>query len=58
MSRTRQIHGRRVMTQAVVAAAVSSDRPLGIGVSHGWTPASDPYVGHWQQGKHSVDFGR
>ncbi len=42
--RTRQIHGRRVMSQAVVAAAVSSDRPLGIGVSHGWTPASEPML--------------
>jgi hypothetical protein len=44
MRRTRQIHGRRVMSQAVVAAAVSSDRPLGIGVSHGWTPASEPML--------------
>lgn len=44
MRRTRQIHGRRVMSQAVVAAAVSSDRPLGIGVSHGWTPVSEPML--------------
>lgn len=44
MRRTRQIHGRRVMSQAVVAAAISSDRPLGIGVSHGWTPVSEPML--------------
>jgi len=44
MRRTQQIHGRRVMSQSVVAAAVSSDRPLGIGVSHGWNPASEPML--------------
>jgi len=44
MRRTRQIHGRRVMSQSVVAAAISSDRPLGIGVSHGWSPASEPML--------------
>jgi len=44
MRRTRQIHGRRVMSQSVVAAAISSDRPLGIGVSHGWRPASEPML--------------
>lgn len=44
MRRTGQIHGRRVMSQAVVAAAISSDRPLGIGVSHGWTPVSEPML--------------
>jgi hypothetical protein len=41
---TRQIHGRRVLTQSVVAAAISSDRPLGIGVSHGWTATSEPML--------------
>ncbi|MEX0587770.1 MAG: FIST N-terminal domain-containing protein [Cyanobium sp.] len=44
MRRTRQMHGRRVMSQSVVAAAISSDRPLGIGVSHGWIPASEPML--------------
>ena len=44
MRQTRQLHGRRVMSGAVVAAAISSDRPLGVGVSHGWTPASDPML--------------
>ena len=44
MHSTRQIHGRRVLTQSVVAAAISSDRPLGIGVSHGWTATSEPML--------------
>jgi hypothetical protein len=44
MRQTRQLHGQRVMSGAVVAAAISSDRPLGVGVSHGWTPVSEPML--------------
>lgn len=44
MRQTRQLHGQRVMSGAVVAAAISSDRPLGVGVSHGWSPASEPML--------------
>ncbi len=44
MRQTRQLHGQEVFTGAVVAAAISSDRPLGIGVSHGWTPSSEPML--------------
>lgn len=44
MRQTRQLHGQRVMSGAVVAAALSSDRPLGVGVSHGWTPVSEPML--------------
>ena len=44
MRQTRQLHRQRVMSGAVVAAAISSDRPLGVGVSHGWTPVSDPML--------------
>jgi hypothetical protein len=44
MRQTFQLHGDRVMSGAVVAAAVSSDRPLGIGVSHGWQPQSEPML--------------
>ncbi|MFM7085543.1 MAG: FIST signal transduction protein, partial [Cyanobium sp.] len=44
MRQTRQLHERRVMSGAVVAAAITSDRPLGVGVSHGWTPASEPML--------------
>jgi hypothetical protein len=36
MEATFQFHGDRVLTDAVVAAALSSDGPLGIGVRHGW----------------------
>jgi hypothetical protein len=44
MRRTRQLHGTRVLSNAVVAAAISSDQPLGVGVSHGWTPVSPPML--------------
>lgn len=44
MRQTRQLHGRQVMSGGVVAAAISSDRPLGVGVSHGWTPVSEPML--------------
>ena len=44
MRRTRQLHGTRVLSNAVVAAAISSDHPLGVGVSHGWTPLSAPML--------------
>lgn len=44
MKRTNQILGDRVLTQAVVAAAISSEAPLGIGVSHGWKTASPPML--------------
>jgi hypothetical protein len=44
MRQTRQLHGQEVFSGAVVAAAISSDRPLGVGVSHGWTPCSEPML--------------
>ena len=44
MSRTRQIHGPDVLTNAVVAAAIGSDEPIGIGVSHGWSEVGEPMV--------------
>jgi hypothetical protein len=44
MRRTYQIHGRQVLRQAVVAAAISSDGPLGIGVSHCWEPMGAPML--------------
>ena len=44
MRQTRQLHGQEVFSGAVVAAAISSDRPLGVGVSHGWTPSSEPML--------------
>ncbi|MEI8251933.1 MAG: FIST N-terminal domain-containing protein [Synechococcus sp. ELA057] len=44
MQRTRQIFGKRVLERAVVAAAISSDAPLGIGVSHCWEPIGEPML--------------
>ncbi|MFM7267285.1 MAG: FIST signal transduction protein [Cyanobium sp.] len=44
MRSTQQLHDREVLEGAVVAAAISSDRPLGVGVSHGWTPMGEPML--------------
>ncbi len=41
-SRTQVFHGTRVVSDAVVALEVLSQKPLGIGVEHGWVPASEP----------------
>ena len=41
---TRQIHEDRVLTHAVVAAAISSDAPMAIGIAHGWKPFSEPML--------------
>lgn len=34
--------GTQVMTDAVVALEILSEKPIGIGVAHGWTPATPP----------------
>ena len=39
-----QLHGDRVLAGAVVAAAIGSDAPLGIGVRHGWQPIGEPVL--------------
>ena len=44
MQGTQQVFGRRLLREAVVAAAISSDAPLGIGVSHCWEPHSEPML--------------
>jgi hypothetical protein len=36
MQSTYQFHGGEVLQRAVVAAAIASDAPIGIGVRHGW----------------------
>lgn len=41
---TTQIHEDRVLTQAVVAAAISSDAPMAIGIAHGWKALSEPML--------------
>ena len=42
MEATQQLFGRRVLTNAIVTAAISSDGPIGIGVRHGWRPVGEP----------------
>lgn len=44
MVRTLQIHGDEVLTDAVVGAAIGSDAPMGIGVSHGWREVGEPML--------------
>ncbi len=39
-SRTHVFYGTEAFTDAVVALEVLSTKPIGIGVGHGWTPAS------------------
>ncbi|MCW2544097.1 MAG: hypothetical protein JWM40_1649 [Frankiales bacterium] len=44
MERTAQLHDDEVLHHAVVAAAIGSDAPLGIGVEHGWRRIGDAMV--------------
>jgi hypothetical protein len=39
-----QIHGARVLRDGVVAAAIASDAPIGIGISHGWRTVGEAMV--------------
>lgn len=41
--RTTVFCGTQVLSDAAVALEILSHKPLGIGVSHGWGPASEPY---------------
>jgi hypothetical protein len=42
MEQTHQFFGGRVLGNSIVAAAIASDGPLGIGVRHGWHPVGEP----------------
>jgi hypothetical protein len=44
MARTFQLHNDRILSGAVVGAAIGSDAPLGIGVRHGWQRIGAPMV--------------
>ena len=44
MTRTFQLCGDRVLTDAVVGAAIASDAPIGIGVRHGWRRVGEPML--------------
>lgn len=44
MRSTIQFHGRSPLRGAVVAAAIASDAPFGIGVRHGWQAVGEPML--------------
>jgi hypothetical protein len=44
MSRTFQLYCGEVHEDSVVAAAIGSEAPFGIGVHHGWRPVGEPMV--------------
>ncbi len=44
MRRTVVMHGRERLDDAVVAAALGSDAPFGIGVRHGWRKVGEPML--------------
>jgi hypothetical protein len=44
MTRTLQLYDDQVLTDAVVAAGIASDAPLGIGVRHGWRRVGEPML--------------
>jgi hypothetical protein len=44
MRATFQLHGREVLSDAIVAAAIASDAPIGIGVRHGWRKVGEPML--------------
>jgi len=44
MQATYQFHGTAVLSDAVVAAAIVSETPLGIGVRHGWRRVGEPML--------------
>jgi hypothetical protein len=41
--RTVVFSGTEVLTDAAVGLEILSEKPIGIGVSHGWEPASEPF---------------
>jgi len=44
MGSTVQFHDGKVLSSAVVAAAIGSDAPLGVGVHHGWRHMGEPML--------------
>lgn len=57
MTQTHQLHGREVHRDAVAAAALGSDAPIGIGVRHGWRRIGEPMLITESSGNHvySID---
>jgi hypothetical protein len=56
MERTFQIHGDQVIAGGVVAAAIGSDGPLGIGWSHGWERTGEPMLVTNSRGSHVIEI--
>lgn len=56
MERTFQIHGDRVMSGGVAAAAIASDGPLGIGWSHGWERTGEPMLVTNSRANHVIEI--
>jgi hypothetical protein len=44
MAATHQLHGDEVLSNSVVAAALASTAPIGIGVRHGWRRVGEPML--------------
>lgn len=44
MQRTRQIWGREVLTDAVIAVGLASDGPIGVAARHGWRRVGEPML--------------
>lgn len=44
MTGTYQLHGNQVLGNGIVAAAIASDGPIGIGVRHGWRRVGDAMI--------------
>ena len=44
MEQTFQLHGDRVLSHGVVAAAIASDGPIGLGWRHGWERVGEPML--------------
>jgi hypothetical protein len=44
MKATHQLYANHVLEDAVVAAAIGSDAPIGIGVRHGWRKVGEPML--------------
>jgi len=57
MKSTFQLFGSQALRDSVVAAAVSSDAPIGIGVQHGWRRVGQPMLVTGSDGStvHSLD---
>jgi hypothetical protein len=52
MEQTSQLHGSEVLTDCVVAARITSNAPMGIGVHHGWRKVGDAMVVTASQDNH------